>query len=81
MTVQIIFNDGQKIRKKNTGHKIWGRTARSKPQRTRRGETYPGLHRCDSSTYKICMETVLFRRMFFHDSTSQDKKLLQMLPF
>ena len=27
------------------------------------------------------METVLFQRLFFHDSTSQDKKLLLMLPF
>ena len=27
---------------------------------------------CGSSTYKICMETALFQRLFFHGSTSQE---------
>ena len=67
--------------KTHTWNRIWGLTTQSRPQRTWRVETYPGRHRCGSSTDKICMETALFRRLFFHDSTSQDKRLLLMLPF
>ena len=44
-------------------------------------ETLRDRRRWGSSTNKICMETALFQSMFFYDSTSQDKKLLLMLPF
>ena len=29
----------------------------------------------------VCMEIALFQSLYFHKSTSQDKKLLLMLPF
>ena len=67
-----IFNYGQKRNKKHRKQNLTRKSPANKK---------PGHRRCGSSTYQICMETALFESLFFHDSTSQDKKLLLMLPF
>ena len=69
-----------KERKTPTGNRIWGQTTQNNPQRTRRVETYPGRRRCVSSTYDICTKQLCFKGCFYY-STSQDKKLLLMIPF